>query len=127
MLPHSSPMSAEAERAQRDASIVRSFIDGWASKDADLLLSLLADDCVYINQPLPPLKGQTDVGNVIKGILALTHNVKWKLTNVFSSNGAVCTERLDLWDFTGSGDWELRLPCVGMFDVNEEGKITGEW
>jgi len=32
------------------------------------------------------------------------------------------TERLDCWDFNGQG-WGLKLPCIGMFDVNAAGKI----
>ena len=36
----------------------------------------------------------------------------------------VVTERLDHWDFDGNG-WGLKLPCIGMFDVNEDGLISG--
>lgn len=42
-----------------------------------------------------------------------------------AQGNVVATERLDRWDFTGSGSWELELPAVGMFDVTEDGKISG--
>ncbi|KAI9014099.1 hypothetical protein DFJ74DRAFT_276774 [Hyaloraphidium curvatum] len=106
---------------------VRAFVEGWSKKDPDYLMSLMSDDIVYINQPLPPVVGQRDVKKIVKGIIDLTKGpVEWKLLNLFATHdgAVVCSKRLDQWDFTGSGKWELLLPCVGMFELNREGKIT---
>ena len=40
------------------------------------------------------------------------------------TGNTVVTERLDCRDFNGKG-WGLKLPCIGMFDVNEAGKLCG--
>jgi limonene-1,2-epoxide hydrolase len=108
----------------RNEQVVRRFIDAWAALDVDAAMACLAAEIVYINQPLGPVVGLNDVRKIIKGILDRTKKVEWKLLNVFGRGNTVCTERLDCWDFDGKG-WGLKLPCIGMFDLNEEGKICG--
>jgi limonene-1,2-epoxide hydrolase len=119
-------MTAEQdkERAARNEGVVRHFIDCWKQLDTDGAMACLHPDIVYINQPLDPVIGHANVRKIIKGILDLTRAVEWKLSNVFSRGNTVCTERLDCWDFDGKG-WGLKLPCVGMFDLDDNGKIIG--
>jgi limonene-1,2-epoxide hydrolase len=61
---------------------------------------------------------------IIQGILDQTKRVEWKLINVFGRGSTVCTERLDCWDFDGKG-WGPKLPYIGMFDLDLDGKICG--
>jgi limonene-1,2-epoxide hydrolase len=111
-------------KVARNEQIVRAFIQAWHEKDTDAAVALLSPDIEYINQPLDPVVGHDAVRNLIQSILDKTVWVKWELRNVFGRGNTVCTERLDRWDFDGKGVG-LELPCVGMFDVNDEGKITG--
>ena len=108
----------------RNEEVVRRFIDAWAALDVEAAMACLAPDIVYINQPLEPGVGLGDVRKIIHGLLERTKRVEWKLRNVFGRGKTVCTERLDCWDFDGKG-WGLELPCIGMFDVNDQGKISG--
>ena len=108
----------------RNEQVVRRFIDAWAVLDVDAAMACLAPDIVYINQPLDPVVGLDDVRKIIQGIMGRTKRVEWKLLNVFGRGNIIGTERLDCWDFDGKG-WGLKLPCIGMFDLNEEGKICG--
>jgi len=108
----------------RNEAVVRRFIDAWAALDAEAATACLAPGIVYINQPLEPVVGLDDVRKIIKSILDLTKRVEWKLLNVFGRGNTICTERLDCWDFDGKG-WGLKLPCIGMFDLTEDGKISG--
>lgn len=108
----------------RNEQAVRSFIQAWRDLDVDAAMSHLAPDIEYINQPLDPIVGHDGVRKLIKSLIDRTHWVDWELKNVFGSGNTVCTERLDCWDFDGKGVG-LRLPCVGMFDLNDDGKITG--
>ena len=50
------------------------------------------------------------------------HLIFGQCTGFVGANGRDRTERLDCWDFDGKG-WGLKLPCIGMFDLNDEGKI----
>jgi limonene-1,2-epoxide hydrolase len=112
------------ETVARNVFKVRLFIDAWEALDPDVAMACLSDDIVYLNQPLAPVVGQLDVRKIIEGIMKLTHKVRWELRNCFGRGDTVVTERLDCWDFTGQG-WGLKLPCIGMFEVNAAGKICG--
>lgn len=112
------------DRIARNEQVVVRFIDAWAAKDVQACMACLSPKIVYINQPLEPVIGKPDVRKIIQGILDVTRRVEWKLSNVFGRGNTVCTERLDCWDFDGNG-WSVQLPCVGMFDLDEQGLIVG--
>jgi len=109
---------------ERNVFKVRLFIDAWEALDPDVAMACLSDDIVYINQPLAPVVGQHDVRQIVAGIMKLTRKVRWELRSCFGRGNTVVTERLDCWDFDGQG-WGLKLPCIGMFDVDDAGKICG--
>lgn len=114
----------EEERVARNVAKVREFIDCWEALDCDHAMRCLSDDIVYINQPLEPVVGQKDVRQIVDGIMKLSKRVHWELRNCFGRGNVVVSERLDLWDFDGNG-WGLALPCIGMFDLNDDGLICG--
>ena len=114
----------EAEKVARNVAKVREFIDCWEAIDCDHAMRCLSNDIVYINQPLAPVVGQKDVRKIVDGILKLSTRVHWELRNCFGHGNVVVSERLDLWDFDGKG-WGLKLPCIGMFNLDEEGQICG--
>ena len=118
----------EEEKIARNVFKVRLFIDAWESLDPDVAMACLSDDIVYINQPLAPVVGQHDVRKIVAGIMKLTSHVHWELRNCFGRGNTVVTERLDLWKFhddPANTGWRLKLPCIGMFDLDEAGKICG--
>lgn len=115
---------SDSETVKRNVAKVREFIDGWGAVDVNVVMGCLSSDVVYINQPLEAVAGQKDVRKIVAGIMELSFAVNWELRNCFGRGCVVVTERIDCWDFDGNG-WGLRLPCIGMFDVNEEGLISG--
>ena len=118
----------DAEKIARNVFKVRLFIDAWEALDPDVAMACLSDDIVYINQPLAPVVGQRDVRKIVAGIMQLTTKVHWELRNCFGRGNVVVTERLDCWKFhddPAGADWRLQLPCIGMFDLNDAGKICG--
>ena len=115
---------SEADTVARNVAQVRRFIDGWGAVDAEAVMACLADDIVYVNQPLDPVVGRRDVRRIVEGIMQQSKAVNWELRNCFGRGNTVVTERLDCWDFDGNG-WGLKLPCIGMFDCNAAGLIRG--
>ena len=109
---------------ERNVAVVRQFIDAWGDVAPDAAMACLSDDIIYINQPLDPVVGQKDVRQIVAGIMELSMAVNWELRNCFGRGSTVMTERLDHWDFDGNG-WGLKLPCIGMFDINDAGLICG--
>ena len=63
---------------------------------------------------------------MIASIFAPAKRCKFELVNVFGHENKVITERVDRWDWTGSGTWELELKVCGMFELTFDGKIC-EW
>jgi limonene-1,2-epoxide hydrolase len=116
-------MSDDAHVA-RNVHKVREFIDAWGAIDPDAAMGCLSAGVVYINQPLAPVVGQHDVRKIVAGIMKLSKKVHWELRNCFGHGNVVVTERLDCWDFDGKG-WTLKLPCIGMFDLDADGLIRG--
>jgi len=106
----------------RNEKVVREFIRGWETRDLELVMAQVTDDMCYLNQPLESVRGRENVARMIGSIFAPAKKVEFKLLNLFGSGNKVLAERLDCWDWDGSG-FTLKLPVCGMFELNEEGKI----
>lgn len=115
---------SEATTVKRNVAKVREFIDGWGAVDVEGVMSCLSKDIIYVNQPIEPVVGHENVRKIVGGIMELSSAVNWELRNCFGYGSVVVTERLDCWGFDGNG-WGLKLPCIGMFDVNDDGLING--
>lgn len=120
----STTVTPQHPTVRRNEAIVAAFIEAWHQKDLEAAMALLAPEIEYINQPLAPIVGKPGVRTLIKALMDQSHSIEFKLIRLFGAGDHVCTERLDCWDFDGKGV-ALRLPCVGMFDVNAAGKICG--
>jgi limonene-1,2-epoxide hydrolase len=116
----------EAEKISRNEAAVRAFLKGWDDLDVEQCMAQITDDMCYLNQPLEAIRGRENVRKMIASIFAPAKNVSFKLINVFGHGNKVITERLDQWDWNGSGSWQLKLPVCGMFELTEDGKIY-EW
>jgi limonene-1,2-epoxide hydrolase len=110
---------------ERNEKVVREFIRGWETRDLALVMAQVTDDMCYLNQPLEAVRGRENVAKMIASIFAPAKKVEFKLLNLFGSGNKVLTERLDCWDWDGSG-FTLKLPVCGMFELNKAGKIH-EW
>ena len=105
---------------------VRAFLKGWDDLDVDQCMAQAADNICYLNQPLEAIRGKKDVRHMIASIFEPAHKAEFILLNVFGKGNRVITERLDQWDWNGSGTWQLKLPVCGMFELTEDHKIV-EW
>jgi limonene-1,2-epoxide hydrolase len=89
-------------------------------------MAQVTDDMCYLNQPLAAIRGKENVRKMITSIFEPAKRVEFQLIHVFGHSNKVITERLDQWDWSGSGTWELKLPVCGMFELTDDGKIY-EW
>lgn len=99
--------------------IIREFIEAWSRRDPEELAAYFADDGVYHNMPIGPVKGRENVENFIRGFIGSWAETHWDILNIVSSGNLVIAERLDR---TRAGDKSVDLPCVGVFEL-EGGKI----
>lgn len=103
----------------RPIDVVRRFLDAWNANDLEAVVALLADDVVYHNLPVEPIRGREAVRAYLHGKGGFDW-VDWKLHAIAESGNTVLTERSD--DF-GIGGVDVSLPVMGAFEV-QAGLIT---
>lgn len=99
--------------------IIRDFIDAWPRLDVKEVVSYFAEDGVYHNMMLDPVKGREALTGFIGGFVNGWSDVKWELLNISSSGNIVFAERVDRMKVGGK---PVALPCCGVFEM-EGGKI----
>lgn len=100
---------------------VRAFIAAWQRNDLDEIMSFFADDCVYHNMPVAPVRGLEATRAVIKGFASMASRVEWVLHQIAETEaGVVLTERTDRFEI--GGRW-VELPVMGSFEL-AGGRIT---
>jgi limonene-1,2-epoxide hydrolase len=100
---------------------VRSFIGAWKRNDLDEIMSFFAEDCVYHNIPLEPVRGLEATRVVLKSFSSMASRVEWVLHQIAENEaGVVLTERTDRFEI--GGRW-IELPVMGSFELRD-GKIV---
>jgi len=101
--------------------IVNDFIEAWNTKDLDRVMSFFADDCVYHNIPVDPVKGLEAIRGVVQGFAGAAKEIEWTVHQIAESeSGVVLTERTDKFLF---GEKWVSLPVMGAFEITN-GKIS---
>jgi limonene-1,2-epoxide hydrolase len=99
--------------------IVESFLRALEAKDLDTAVSLLGDDVVYQNVPLPPDRGKAAVIRTLRSFQKLFTGFEVRMRNIAAKDGVVLTERVDVL----SGPLlYLDIWVCGTFEV-KDGKI----
>jgi limonene-1,2-epoxide hydrolase len=100
---------------------VRSFIAAFNRNDVEAVMSFFAEDCVYHNVPVEPVRGLAATRAVIQGFAGLATKVDWVLHQIAETDdGVVLTERTDRFEI--GGRW-VELPVMGSFELRG-GKIA---
>ena len=113
-------------RIARNEAAVRAFLKGWDNLDVDECMAQCAEDMAYLNQPLEIIRGKDNVRKMIASIFEPAKRCEFIIVHLFGHENKVITERVDQWDWTGSGKWEMNLKVCGMFELTESGLIY-EW
>ncbi|WP_421866444.1 limonene-1,2-epoxide hydrolase family protein [Parvibaculum sp.] len=98
---------------------VRDFIDAWPRLDVAEIVGFFAEDGIYHNMMLDPVKGREALTGFIGGFVNGWSDVKWELLNIASAGNLVFAERVDCMTVGGK---PVALPCCGVFEM-EAGKI----
>jgi limonene-1,2-epoxide hydrolase len=107
----------------RNEELVRSFIAAFNANDLARIMAFFADDAVYHNIPVQPVKGTAAIRAVLQGFLGMASEVDWVVHHLAETqDGVVLTERTDR--FLVRGKW-IALPVMGAFAVRD-GRIA-EW
>src|SRR5437879_3111312 len=107
-------MATDAEK------VVENFCKAWPRKDIEELLTFMADDAVYHNIPMDPVKGKASIRQAINTFLPMAQSVEFKVLKTASMGNVVFNERVDIFQM---GPKRIELPVAGVFEVTG-GKIT---
>lgn len=101
--------------------IVTAFCQALTKNQVAEAMSYIADDCVYHNIPLDPVKGAAAIKATLEGFLQMLGSIKIETLKQVAVGDTVMNERID--SFTPPGKKKYGLPVAGVFEV-KNGKIT---
>jgi limonene-1,2-epoxide hydrolase len=100
--------------------VVEAFLAAMEKLDYDTALSLVSDDCEYVNVPLSTVRGPAGIRSVLEPFFAPTLENEWVVRAIAEAGPLVFVERLDRHRLPGG--W-AELPVVGVWEVRD-GRIT---
>ena len=99
---------------------VNAFISALVEKRFDDALTLVTDDCEYDNVPMGKNHGPAAVREFLGGLTG-DLEVEFITHRETATGNMVMNERTDR--FT-NGDKQHDLPVMGVFEINDDGKIS---
>lgn len=107
-----------------EVEVVLAFLGHLEELDLDAAASLLADDAVYQNVPLPADKGKRAVERTLRRMLSVGSGFRVVNHNVAAEGPIVLTERTDVLSI-GKGRFRVDAAfwVCGTFEVHD-GRIT---
>jgi limonene-1,2-epoxide hydrolase len=101
--------------------IVNEFMARVVRMDLDAACALVSDDCEYDNVPISKVYGPDGIKGVLGAMVGALEEVDWVIHRQVAVGNLVMNERTDR--FGMNGKW-MDLPVAGVFEVNDDGKIT---
>jgi len=103
-------------------NIATTFFAHWSANRIEDALSMLSDDVLYDNVPLPNIVGRDNVRKFNEDFgIGTAFKVDWNVTNIAAAGNVVLNERIDV--FTHENGGQIVLPVMGTITV-ENGMIT---
>ncbi|MEK7247821.1 MAG: limonene-1,2-epoxide hydrolase family protein, partial [Chloroflexota bacterium] len=103
-----------------DTDLVRAFCEAFSRRDTDELLEFFAEDAIYHNMPMPPVRGKDAIRGVLDMFLQPAVSVEFVILHIAEAHGVLLTERLDKFLIGGK---QVEFPVAGVFEV-AGGKIN---
>lgn len=101
--------------------LVRDFLGSWEGRDLDTICGAFADDAIYHNVPVKPIKGIAGIRAIFAAFLDAFSEAKLDIVTLAAEPHLVLAERVDY--FTMNDGRKVELPVTGVFVV-EDGEIT---
>jgi limonene-1,2-epoxide hydrolase len=100
---------------------VTAFCKALTRNDLDGAMKLVAEDCVYHNIPLDPVRGAAAIRAALEGFVQMLGAIEIDTKRQAAVGDFVMNERID--SFTPPGKSRFGLPVAGAFEV-KNGKIV---
>ena len=102
-------------------TVIRRFLACFPPSDLDDVLGFFSDDAVYADGPRGVHIGIQAIRAELQSFLAMAPDTTMKIKNLAASGGTIFAERVDYCEINGN---RVGFECVGVFDVNPDGRIT---
>lgn len=102
---------------------VEAFIGHWNACDVGAMMALCADDIVYHNIPMEPIRGTAQMRAMVEGFLGDIERCDWQTHAIAANGNTVLTERTDIFHFKDGRRAAIRV--MGTFDIDAQGRISG--
>ena len=103
------------------SEIVTAFIEAIERKDIAAAAALASPSISYENMPMQPIVGRDAMVATLEMFLGAASEVDWVILRQHEFANAVFNERIDRFRI---GDGWLELPVAGVFEVDDDGRIT---
>jgi limonene-1,2-epoxide hydrolase len=104
----------------RAEDVVRDFCQAFSRCDVAELLRFFAEDAVYHNIPIEPVRGRAAIEATLRGFIDPKGSAEFEVRNLACAGGTVLTERVDRFVINGK---QVEIPVMGAFEVGPDGKI----
>jgi len=98
--------------------LIENFVAAFNRDDLEAAFGLMAEDILYHNIPMPPVRGVAAVRQFFLETGLPTHN-DWRILHIAENGPVVMTERVDNMQLAGK---PISLPVMGIFEI-ENGRI----
>ena len=95
---------------------VRGLLDALAASDLERALTLVSDDVVYQNRPLPESRGKRSFERQMRGFMRFADRFEVETHTIAASGGTVLTERTDAFVVRGA---RVSFWVYGTFEVRD--------
>jgi limonene-1,2-epoxide hydrolase len=99
--------------------VVRVMFGAWSKLDAELIVSLFADDGIWHNMMVDPIQGHDALRPAVESLVSVWTLNQVEITTILIEGDSVATERIDRIDI---GDESVIVSVAGFF-VIESGKV----
>lgn len=120
LLPAPAPSTAGVDALTDPQAVVEAFLAALADGDAETARALIADDILYVNVGLPPVRGRKEMERVFALLGRPGAGFEVYLHAVSADGPVVLTERTDVLIV---GPVESQFWVFGRFEVHD-GRIT---
>jgi limonene-1,2-epoxide hydrolase len=97
--------------------LVLDFLASWHGRDIDHIMSFFADEALYHNVPVQPIRGLAPIRQIFESFLREFRAASLDVVAAVAEPGLVIAERIDRFQ-TNSGR-EVELPVTGVFVVDD--------
>ena len=101
---------------------VETFIRHWNSGNMDAMYAMCADNVIWHNIPMEPIKGLAAMRAAVDGFMGPVEQCAWEIHSIAANGNTVLTERTDAFHLKDGR--RAALPVMGTFEIDGEGEIA---